>query len=522
MPTMTTRALLIAALAALAAGAVLVLSACGTGGKDPAALAPANAPVFVDVAVRPQGEQAEKVRGILRRFPEAGDLRRRVATLIERESAEDGTRIDYERDIESWLGERAGIVVFPVREGVEPSAAVIFDTTDEGKAEDLIEKSLKNPAQRRYRGVDYRLSDDNAAGIVDGMLVVGDERGFKAAVDGSEADQSLGESDRYTKATEKLPEDRLATIYLDLGRLIDIAARSGDTSPQQLGIIRGFLGDAAREPIVTTVRAEDDGVAFDAAAPRGAGFLASPLLLGSGTPLLGELPADAWLALGQPKLGEFLKGLVDRFARAAGVSRDLAEARFRSATGLDLNRDVLDWMGDFAAFVRGTSGADVGGGVVIQTSDEDASARALDRLGAVLRGQRDVGRVRPPTLPEVDDGFTVLLREPRGGRVHAVQRNDRVVIAFGDAAAEAGLAAEEKLRDNADFKAATGSLGAGYAPSTYIAVGPILALAETLGTAEDPEFQKAVPFIERLHSLVAGTKVEDDRLLSRTKLRLAR
>ena len=35
--------------------------------------------------------------------------------------------------------------------------------------------------------------------------------------------------------------------------------------------------------------------------------------------------------------------------------RDAIERQLKAATGLDLQKDVIAWMGDFGVFVRGTS-----------------------------------------------------------------------------------------------------------------------------------------------------------------------
>ena len=82
-------------------------------------------------------------------------------------------------------------------------------------------------------------------------------------------------------------------------------------------------------------------------------------------------------------------------ARAGG--RDVVEQQLRAATGLDLQKDVIDWMGDFGVFVRGASVASSTARSMIETSDEAASARfiaALERLREDARVRASCGSAR--------------------------------------------------------------------------------------------------------------------------------
>ena len=140
-----------------------------------------------------------------------------------------------------------------------------------------------------------------------------------------------------------------------------------------------------------TADANEDGVRFESTIPKSllAGF---PILAeGSGA---AELPADSWIAIAQPDLGQTIEGYVDVVAETLG-GRDVIEEQLRSSTGLDLEEDVLSWMGDWSLFVRGTSVDELNGAVVVETSDEEASGRFIDGIARVLRrssGPGDDGR----------------------------------------------------------------------------------------------------------------------------------
>ena len=120
--------------------------------------------------------------------------------------------------------------------------------------------------------------------------------------------------------------------------------------------------------------------------------------LGQGSDLIDELPGDSWLALAQPDLGKLLDFYVDAFGSSVG-GRDVVEDQLRNATGLDLESDVLDWMGDFGLFVRGTSVSNLNGGLVVETTDPAATERFIVSLGRLARAQRRLrhdDRVRSP------------------------------------------------------------------------------------------------------------------------------
>ena len=126
---------------------------------------------------------------------------------------------------------------------------------------------------------------------------------------------------------------------------------------------------------------------------------------GEGSDLLGDLPADSWVALGQKDLGKLIGFYEDAFAAVAG-GRDAIEGQFKAATGLDLQQDVLSWMGDFGIFVRGTSLASLDGALVVQTSDEAKSERFLAALAHLARTQSDSGT----QIQRRRGGYTVAIR----------------------------------------------------------------------------------------------------------------
>jgi hypothetical protein len=199
--------------------------------------------------------------------------------------------------------------------------------------------------------------------------------------------------------------------------------------------------------------------------------------------------------------------------------RDVVEQQFTAATGLDLEKDVLAWMGDFGVFARGASVAELDGALVVETKDEAASGRFLAALERLVKGQgAQAGglEIGPLQAPGGGDGFTVAgagIPKP----VHAFQRNGRVVFAYGDAAATDAVDPSETLGDSPDFSSARDSLG-DYNVSFYVLMQPIFDLVDSTEAAADADWQKAKPYLEPLSALVAGTSGEGDDVKSAAKL----
>ena len=345
---------------------------------------------------------------------------------------------------------------------------------------------------------------------MNGYLVAGNERGLKAAIDVEKEDARPNEgSDAYDQALKGVPEDRLGFLYINTPRLLDK--------------VRGTLGSGAlgtfgklfSEPYVVTADVDSDGVELTTTLPQSLSSLVIPLF-GEGTDLIEGLPADSWTALAQPNLGKTLDYYVDMFAAQAG-GRDQIEQGVRRATGLDLERDVIGWMGDFGVFVRGSDVSTVNGALVIETSDRAASDRALAALRRQLSKEGDI-RVSRLTAPGGGDGYTLRSGDvPRP--IHVFRKGDRVVLAYGTDSARDAVEAASPLADSDDFESATDALGDGYKTSTYVAMQPIVDLVESARKVTgDPEWQKAKPYLQAIGAIVSGTRRDGDRLIQKIRV----
>jgi hypothetical protein len=489
---------------------IAVAAGCGSAGSSAsggAALAPAGSLLYGEATLDPDADQQAAIDSLIEKFPGEGSARQRIRTLMESAFSDSDTGLSFKQDVEPWLGDEAAFFVSRVgASGEDVTGALLVATDDEGKAQDAIEKAAKDDGRKAsYKDHDYYTfsSDDSAAGVVDGWVVLGN--GFRAAVDVAEGRDSLDDDDAYQRAIDDAGDQRLGLVYFNSPAFVDQLRRSG------AGAILGQFEELFKDPFVSTVHADGNGVRLESRVPES--LTAGVPIVAEGSDLAGELPADSWLAIAQPDLGKTLERYLDLFAAQMGVSDAIAQ-QLMQATGLDLHDDVLSWMGDWALFVRGTSVGQLGGALIIETSDEAASGRAIDAVARLARRAADPDeRVRPLELP--GGGRGVTLRTPDVPQpIHLFQRDGKVVLAYGDAAAKDALDPSQTLADSAAYGDAEDALGGDYKLSFYLAVDPIIELIDSTSAANDEGWQQAKPYLEPLGAFVGGATKEGDKLRS--------
>jgi hypothetical protein len=495
------------------------LAAAGCGNTDQAAsgaseLAPAGSVVYAEATLDPDGDQQKAIDAILSKFPGGGQAGEKLKEAIDKALREEDAKLSYEKDIEPWLGDEAAFFGSGLSQSGDLEAyALMVATEDEDTSMDALRKTADGEVTTKtYRDVEYfkdQAADTNSGAAFDGYLVFGTEQGVKAAIDASKGDGKLSDDDAYKKAIDGAADDRLGLIYVNTPEFMKAAGQGAAALPESF---KRFFD----HPFVGTVDADDDGVLFEATIPEELGKTFG--FLGQSSDLLTDMPADSWLALGQTDLGKLVDFYVDALAPVVG-GRDAIAQQLKAATGLDLDRDVIDWMGDFGVFVRGSSLSELDGALVIETKDEAASGRLIDAVGRLARNEADNSgdTVTPFKAPGGGEGYTLRSRDfPKP--VHLFQKDDRVVAAFGDAAARDAVDPSEKLGDSPEFAATRDSLGGDYEVSFYLLMQPIFDLVDSTEAATDADWQQAKPYLEPLSALVGGTSGDGDDIKSAAKL----
>ena len=500
-----------AAIAAISLLTVLV-AACGGGGgaadADPATAVPRDAMVYIEVAVRPDGDLREDALAAAGKILRTPDPEAKIREQIDRAMAEsDGGRLSYERDIEPWLGERAGVWISTrLDDAGEPGVAIAVAASDTEEAESSIDEAVQrenpNPTERTHRDVTYKVGEDDFAyGVAGDFALFGDEPELKRTIDALEG-ESLAEDERYRNALGGLEEERLAHLFLDLRRFFAFVGEQDPSSAEGLRQLQALVPFDRLPPVAGAFMADGERLALDFVAQIPSDDLRErlgALAWGSGsTPLLGELPADSWYAQGMPRFGETIRAVFDQFAGAVGGA--VAKEQLRRELGLDLEQDIFSWIGDAGLFVRGETAATIDGGAVIEVTDEGRAASAFGKIvGAVRTQGLDAQPVR---IEGAEAAFAFRL--PNAQRPIVFARGEgKVAVTYGEQAAAAALSPDETLADSEQFDEAESVLGDDLEPSTIVSVTPIVALVDSFGTA-GPEWDQARPYIEVFSLLASG------------------
>src|SRR6202012_449614 len=128
-------------LAALAAA--LVVAGCGGGGdsgsgKNPAEAAPPGASVYVEAKIQPGGEIAENVDSLAQKVAGIEDVGSLITEELEKAAAGDGDEIDFEKEVEPWLGEEIGLFLQEYDGENFNGVGAALQVSDEGEAESFV------------------------------------------------------------------------------------------------------------------------------------------------------------------------------------------------------------------------------------------------------------------------------------------------------------------------------------------------------------------------------------------------
>jgi hypothetical protein len=504
---------------------LVLMASCGAGGGagadgDPASLVPQDAELYFEGQVKPEGDRKRDVLAAAGKLLRTPDPERRLRELFDEAVERSGKDFDYDRDIKPWLGERAGVYATEL-DAAKPKTIVIAATTDEDKAADALDSAIgrvaadREPRERTYEDVKYQVGNDGvAAGIVDGFLVIGEVSELRRVVDTVDG-KSLAESDTFQDTLDGLSSERLATGYLDVKSVLDTAAKADPETAGQLEPFTGPLDLDRVAPLGLAFLADGERLAVESAqSTKGASRVYQQLALlvsGAPTPLVGDLPGDAWGAYGVAKLGQTAKALYEAFA--GGLGGAVIAGQIRQQTGLDLQEDVFAWIGDTAIFVRGADQDRLEGALVIQATDPARARRAVTKLVGVA-GQQASLPFRPTRLEGAELAFSAPGVGARG--LYVAVGNGRAVLALGEAAARDGLdASGVPLRETEGFERAEDAVGPGLEPASYLDMPALLGVIESSGGGADAGYARAKPYLETLAAATSGAKKDGERLRSR-------
>jgi Protein of unknown function (DUF3352) len=503
----------------VAAILALLLAGCGdedagsSGGPAMAGFAAPSSVVFAEGELQPEGEMKSNLDSIAAIVSGSDTLGGLVVSELEESARENGESFDYRREVEPWLGERAGVAFERVEEDGDLSEPLIaIQTTDEAASQKFIDARVERGGKYRsasYEGIEIEIggSEQNAIGVFDGAVVIADdEAAFTAAIDASRGD-SLAEEARFTEAIAAASAQSFADVYIDVGAVL---RQSGDRIDPRA---RQVLASAGIDPSEATAVASVIPGAEEIEVELSSDLAGERPPRGDASDLLGSLPADSFAAVAASGFDEQLQEAIDNLDES-GLPPLVKPGELKDsllAAGIDLD-EIAASAQDAAIFAEGDSKSSLGGALVLSVDPSGEATEAIGRLSRLLRAARVPGI----TTLKGGTGFSIRSAELGEKPIAVAAEADRIVVGYGVAPALRALAAgEATLSSTSTFEEAVASLGT--TPISAFADGPrALALADALVPASDSDYREARPYLGKIVYLALG-RAEDDEL-ARAKL----
>jgi hypothetical protein len=511
------RLVLITSLAALVA---LLAAGCGGGGEggggsDPAGVAPAKVPVFVDLTVRPEGEAKQNIEALAKEIAGVDDLGGLIVSELEKSAVEDGEPFDFEKEVQPWLGERAGVFFEEYSAGDSERFGIAIQTTDEDATREFVERQTKQEdgqaQSSSYNGVDFTVTDDEeqAVGVLDGLLLIAeDESVFKEMVDASEG-EPLADAQTFTDATSDLPADSAANVFVDIGALLAESGDEIDPSARKFFETAGIAPEEATA--VASVVPGSDNVEVDLTSD----VSQENVPQADASNMLESLPATSVAAVAAGDFGESLGKAIDKLDEE-GIEGEVPPHQLKKGlaqSGFDLE-EITQAIGDLGIFVTGNSESTLGGAAVIETDGSSEISNAIASIGLLLRSSGTPGVT---ALSGKLKGFSIRDAELGPQPLVVGTADERIVIGYGLRSAAAALQGSGKtLADSDAFGEAKSSLG-GTAISGFVDGPSAVRLVEALMPADEAEeLDQVKPYLQKISYLAIGGESSGD--LAKAKL----
>lgn len=506
------------ALVLASALAVFAVAGCGassssdsSSGEAPSALAPPGAPVYVEVAVRPEGELKSNVEALAESIGGIDDLGKLIVTELEQSADDSGEEFDYATEVGPWLGEKAGIFLDKYDGNDFTEYGIAVQTTDAEATQAFVDKQAKSdegPAEDgSYEGIDYKVERDDGmtVGVVDDFLVFAeDESAFKAMVGASNGD-SLADEDTFASAFDAASSGSFADVFVDVGGLIEQSGGTVDPEARQFLDSAGINAEEATA--VASLIPGSDQIEIDVNSDLGGENPPS----GDASALLESLPASSFAAFASADFGKRFEEAIDQID-ANGIPGEIPKGKFKSGlkeAGIDLEK-IAGSIEDLGVFATGSNESSLGGAAVLTTKDATEATNTVSNLGLLLRGSGVPGVT---AISGRLSGFSIRSEDLGPKPLVIAAQGERIAIAYGLPAAKEALAAGSgrSLGDSAGYRDAVASLGG--TPISGFVDGPgALKLAEALIPADDREgFKQAKPYLRNIAYLAIGAGSSGDR-----------
>jgi hypothetical protein len=478
----------------LAALAAFAVAGCGGGGggssADPASVAPAKTPFYIEATIQPDAELSENVDALAEKIAgveNVGDL-----IVEELEKSDSNRPVDFAKEVEPWLGEKAGLF-FESYDGDDFTGyGIAVETTDSGEAQQFIDNHPETEG-------------DVVVGMIGDLLVIAEDKStFKAAEKANDG-ESLADQGSFTSTIDQAADGSLADVYVDIGGLIQQSGGMIDPDAEL------FLESSGIDPEGATALASlvpgSNQIEIDFATNVN-GDRPAP---GDASQLLGSLPGGSFAALATSDFGRQLSESIDSIDEQ-GIPGELEPGELKEAmkaAGIDLDK-ITASIGDIGVFAQGNTENNLTGAVVLTTTDSKEATNTVSNIGLLLRASGTPGVT---AIAGKATGFSVRSRDLGDKPLIVAAQGNRIAISYGPAASAQALTAEggATLASNPEYKEAKESLG-GTAISGFVDGPAALALASDIlsGTEKAEGFDEAKPYLEKIAFIAIGAGSSGD------------
>jgi hypothetical protein len=502
---------LVLAVAALAAA--LAVAGCGGGsgggGGEPAGLMPKHAPVYLEANLKPDGKTSEALNELAQTVLGIDDVGEFVAEELEGAALGEGEKLDFEKEIEPWLGEKAGLYLAGYDGDEFDGVGMALETTDSGEAEEFLEDRVEANGEGaepgEFEGQEfYEEPDDEAViGMIGDYLVFGETKGdFEEMVEAFEG-EGLNESPSFKEAMERASDEGIGHVYVDIGGLLQ--ETKSVLPPETEAFFDLVQIEPRKATAVATVIPRSEQLEIDVSSTLGKGVTGT----GDAAAALEALPASAVLGFASAEFGRSFGEGLEAFSEK-GVPGELEPGELGEAfKAMGLDPETLGQsFGDLAGFVEGTGEGNLGGALVVETTDAEEAKSMVADIGLILRATETPGVT---ALKGEVSGFSVRVPDLGPKPLIVGAAGEKIVIAYGPRAAARALRGQAKtLGSTPGFEAAKDALGS-TPMSAFAAGGPLLRLVESLLSPEElAEIEGARPYLRKIDYLGLGAEAEGE------------
>ncbi|TDQ54805.1 DUF3352 domain-containing protein [Actinorugispora endophytica] len=441
----------VAVVAALALMATMVWASTSVvdrlfGGPQPETVLPGSALVFAKVDLKPTGGQWASYTQFYDRLPDTvkdelgGEEEDFAKTLVE----EEFDYLDYETDVEPWLGQRFGVAAWESTDG-EPAFAIAIAAEDEDRAAETLARAQSQEEELYYV-------------VEDGFAVITDTQASLNDLDSQVARYgTLDKNETFAADIDEIGSG-IANMWMDVGAFAQssMASSSGEFGSdfddiEGVGEVTGRVAAVLRvESEYLEFRADSYDMSVD-----GVTTFAEDVPEG-GISALGDLPDNSVIAVGGDGLDGVAQSLWDAnresiegapdYADFDGVMREMGVTLprdfhkligTRTAVGFT-DFESLDFFGtgdvSFELRLDGADqalwsdfsnemGADGYGGGPAVTTDGDTTVLSMGTAGTGLLGDDAVFQQTMSGLESSHLGFYMDLRfaAEEGGEAYPEQ-----------------------------------------------------------------------------------------------------